>query len=322
MVKSSKTPVGIWIGTLILSILSFGCSQPKEANFVELPTPVPTVPMSMEDAITPMSIDSLLTSIDTSMIWVEGGSFQMGSNTIQGCKPQHNVSVSSFYMSKFFITVEQFRCFIHNTNHKTSADLTGGGYVVDKGDKFIFKKGVNWRCDEYGVPRPSDQKNYPVLYVNWHDGKAFCDWLSKISGKKYRLPTEAEWEFAAKGGVKSKGYLYSGSNNLDEVAWHAKNAKFRVHPVGLKKPNELGLYDMTGNIWQWCDDWYGEDYYHHSPTKDPKGPKSGTEKVCKGACFLSGFPDTPADQLYPAFRGRDTINVVANDVSFRIVREP
>ena len=322
-----KTTSKIFWGTTACAsafvIVYFGFLRPKEEQpAVPTSVPVSSEPAMPADTLAPLPTDSVLASVEAAMVRVDGGSFRMGSDSLRpDTGPVHEVTVSPFYMSRFLVTVEQFRCFVHATGHKTSADSLGGGYVVDHGDEFAFKKGVNWRCDEYGNPRPASQRNYPVLYVNWQDGKAFCEWLSQITGKKYRLPTEAEWEFAAAGGKKSKGYTYSGSNRVDEVAWYGKNSDLKVHPVGLKRPNELGLYDMTGSLWQWCNDWYGKAYYRESPAHNPQGPDQGFEKVCKGGCFLSGYlPDT-YNHLYRAYRGKDSVNVVANDASFRIVRE-
>jgi formylglycine-generating enzyme required for sulfatase activity len=126
--------------------------------------------------------------------------------------------------------------------------------------------------------------------VDWYDAAAFCNWLSDKEGRTpcysgagkgtacdfsadgYRLPTEAEWEYAARGGQQGRGTKYAGSDNPDEAGWYAANSDGRTHPVGEKLPNELGLYDMSGNAFEWCWDWYGEDYYASSPANDPKGP--------------------------------------------------
>ena len=120
----------------------------------------------------------------------------------------------------------------------------------------------------------------PVENVSWNDANEY----SKIVGK--RLPTEAEWEFAARGGNKSKGYKYSGSDNIDEVAWYSDNSGHKTHPVGTKQPNELGIYDMTGNIFEWCSDWYGEKYYGQSNEYNPQGPPSGTSRVLRGGSWF------------------------------------
>ena len=114
-----------------------------------------------------------------------------------------------------------------------------------------------------------------MILVSWNDVQHYIEWLNKETGKKYRLPTEAEWEFAARGGNKSKGYHYSGSDNLDSVAWHYENSNKSSHPVGAKKPNELGMYDVTGNVSEWCQDWFSIAYYAVSPLNNPQGPESG-----------------------------------------------
>mgnify|MGYP003334401633 CR=1 FL=1 len=126
-----------------------------------------------------------------------------------------------------------------------------------------------------------------MIYVSWYGARAYCTWLSKKIGKEVRLPTEAEWEYAARGGKKSRGYTYSGSNTIGEVAWYDVNAdnSLLVQKVGGKSPNELGLYDMSGNVWEWCSDWYDEDYYSSSPSRNPKGPSSGATKVLRGGSW-------------------------------------
>jgi formylglycine-generating enzyme required for sulfatase activity len=106
--------------------------------------------------------------------------------------------------------------------------------------------------------------------------------LNAKTGKKYRLPTEAEWEFAARGGKKSKGYEYAGSNEIEAVAWYDENSEDKTHPVGQKKPNELGILDMSGNVLEWCSDWYEESYYNSSPGNNPQGPASGSNRVLRG----------------------------------------
>ncbi len=151
----------------------------------------------------------------------------------------------------------------------------------------------------------SDQtsKDNPVTYVSWDDCQEFIKKLNSLTGKKYRLPTEAEWEYAARGGKLSKGYKYAGSDEINVVAWHSGNSNSKVHTVVEKKPNELGLYDMSGNVWEWCADWY-EDY-NLKEQKDPKGPATGDTKVLRGGSCRNYAEDClVARRLYgsPDFR--------------------
>ena len=159
-------------------------------------------------------------------------------------------------------------------------------------------------CQATGNGQPADRNwgrgNRPTINVSWYDAVAYCNWRSQKEGltaayaingtnvtyntgaNGYRLPTEAEWEYAARGGNKSRGYTYSGSNDGGEVAWCTSNSGNTTQPVGGKKPNELGLYDMSGNVWEWCWDWYGDKYYSQSGRENPTGPSSGRSRVLRG----------------------------------------
>ena len=265
---------------------------------------------------------AFISEMDSAMVPVTGGNFNIGSNTLSDKeKPEHQVEVSSFYISKTTITVRQFSFFITVTGYKTTAEKDSGSCVFN-GTSWTVRKGVNWRCDESGALQSTVNNNKPVLYISWYDAQAFCTWLSKISGKDYRLPTEAEWEFAAKGGILSKGYLYSGGNDPGIITWNGINSGLKVHPVAEKKPNELGLYDMSGNVWQWCSDWYNEKYYANSPAINPQGPQDGLEKICHGGSYLSGSgiagDSGLLDQLKPESRGKEFPYISAGDGSFRI----
>ena len=145
--------------------------------------------------------------------------------------------------------------------------------------------------------------DYPVVGVTWEQANAYCAWRTEYLLKglgpaaryvqRYRLPTEAEWEYAARGGKKSNGYLYSGSNYLSDVAWYASNSDDMTHTVATKRANELGIYDMSGNVWEWCYDYYGEDYYSKSPKNNPQGPYTGSNHVFRGGCWSSSSTSCP-----------------------------
>ncbi len=128
--------------------------------------------------------------------------------------------------------------------------------------------------------------DHPMVNINFDDCKAYCTWLSKTTGKNYRLPTEAEWEYAARGGNKSKGFVFAGSNDLDEVGSNS-DKEGQTLAGGLKITNELGLYDMSGNVWEWCSDWYDASYYGSSPAKNPKGPATGSKRVLRGGSWFT-----------------------------------
>ncbi len=224
------------------------------------------------------------------MVFVEGGTFMMGSNDGEDHeKPVHKVTINSFYMGKYEVTVNEFKKFMDETGYKTDAEKQGYSYpygVIPK-----KKNGVTWRCNTQGCIYPLLECNYPVIYVSHHDAVNYCKWLSRKTGENYRLPTEAEWEYAARGGNKSRGYKYSGSDNPDEVAWYWDGTSegcepglipLITHPVGQKKPNELELYDMSGNVCEWCNDWYDKNYYSNSPSSNPRGPIKGIYRVLRG----------------------------------------
>ena len=225
----------------------------EEKNATESIAP-PAVPQSSLQ--TPPSVQSRLTSEeapDESKVFIEGGVFEMGTKDSGESdeRPLHQVHLNDYYIDKYEVTVAQFKKFCAATGH-VMPPAPGGG----------------WKDD------------LPVVRVTWDDANAYAQWAGE------RLPTEAEWEYAARGGRKSAGYAYSGSNNADDVAWHDGNSDGQVHPVGQKQPNELGLYDMSGNVWEWCSDWYDSRYYAGSPELNPKGPPSGKGRVLRGGSWF------------------------------------
>jgi formylglycine-generating enzyme required for sulfatase activity len=215
-----------------------------------------------------------------SMILVEGGTFEMGSESGESIEePLHQVTLSDFFLDKYAVTVAKFREFVIDTGYKTDAEKGDGSYVSENGG-WNKKTGVNWRNNNEGEPAKDD---HPVIHVSWNDAKAYCGWISRKSRQAYRLPTEAEWEYAARGGRKSLGYKYSGSNNLSEVGWFGGNSGEITHAVGEKNPNELGLYDISGNVCEWCSDWYGE--YPVDACTNPTGPSSGYSRIFRGGSW-------------------------------------
>jgi len=185
----------------------------------------------------------------------------MGSNASDAGsdeKPSHLVTVSTFSISQTETTVLQWKTYCSETGCQLHNPVIG-----------------KWN------------DSLPIHGINWDKAVAYCQWLSAKTGKKYRLPTEAEWEYAAKGGATGleDRLLYSGSNNPDEVGWTEENSDWLIHPIGLKKPNQLGLYDMSGNVWEWCSDFYSDTYYSKKPANNPTGPKKGNFHVLRGGSW-------------------------------------
>lgn len=202
------------------------------------------------------------------MIFVEGGSFKMGSNNgYSDEKPIHNVTVSDYYIGKYEVTVQQYKTFCNATGHP-----------------FPGKPGRDWYDEHDNVRDWNWRDNHPISNVTWNDAVAYCEWLSTQTGDEYSLPTEAQWEFAAKGGNKSNNYTYSGSNSLRAVGWFDENTYERgTRPVGQLAANELGIYDMSGNVFEWCYDYYGA--YSSRSAKDPTGPRKGQYRVVRGGSW-------------------------------------
>ena len=195
-----------------------------------------------------------LNNLTANMVYVSGGTFTMGATSVQGSdaeyeeKPVHSVTLSSFYICKYEVTQALWQA------------VMGSNPSNRKGD------------------------DLPVESVSWDDCQTFIRKLNALTGKNFRLPTEAEWEFAARGGNNSRGYYkYAGSNNIETVAWYDDNSGHKTHAVGTKLPNELGLYDMTGNVLEWCQDWYGS--YSGVSQTNPAGASSGSDRVLRGGSW-------------------------------------
>ena len=217
------------------------------------------------------------------MILVKGDTFVMGASLQEGGENEdeqvlHNVTLGSFYICETQVTQKLWKTIMGNNPSKVKDD------------------------------------NNPVTNVSWYDCQSFIKKLNDITGMEFRLPTEAEWEFAAKGGQKGKhnGYKYSGSNTITSIMWYSKNSENHPHEVSLKKSNEIGLYDMSGNIWEWCSDWYAP--YDINPSFNPKGPLDGVDKICRGGSFLS-----EAKECRVTIREKDSPNESSEDMGFRLV---
>ncbi|MDE5610171.1 MAG: formylglycine-generating enzyme family protein, partial [Bacteroidales bacterium] len=154
--------------------------------------------------------------------------------------------------------------------------------------------------------------NYPMYDVSWEEAQEFCRRLSEVAGRRYMLPTEAQWEYAARGGKKSRHYKYAGSNDLDDVAWYLDNSEHETHPVGMKKSNELGIDDMSGNVWEWCSDWYGK--YDGNDTDNPQGAISGAFRVFRG-----DGSDEEAESCRVSFRCSEDPASRFNNLGFCVV---
>lgn len=204
--------------------------------------------------------------ITFSMIPVKGGTFTMGTTAEQSGaasdeNPAHQVTLSDYYIAETEVTQGLWKA------------VTGYSPTLE-GDLWDTYYGIG--------------DNYPAYNISYEDVQRFITQLNALTGITFRMPTEAEWEYAARGGNQSKGYLYSGSNTIGNVAWYSGNSGSKTHPVATKAANELGLYDMSGNVWEWCSDWYSNSYYSSSPQNNPKGPSSGYFRVYRGGGWDCG----------------------------------
>ena len=210
------------------------------------------------------------------MISVDGGTFQMGQSADgNNVTPVHSVTLSSYSIGETEVTQALWKA-VMGTNPS------------------------NWQGD-----------NLPVEKVSWNDCQTFITKLNQLTGNSFRLPTEAEWEFAAKGGTKSKGYTYSGSNTIGDVAWYDDNSSSKTHEVATKQANELGIYDMSGNVLEWCQDWYG--FYSSTAQSNPTGPTSGSSRVYRGGSWSRS-----AGRCRTADRSGDTPTSLYYILGFRL----
>ena len=264
--------------------------------------------------------------------------------------PCHKVRITrAFYMGQYTVTLNEFLMFYHDAQYKLEIERDGNPSFGHVGGVIVFDKSANFRP---WAPGWEIGKDNPAVLVSWNDAVAFCDWLSKKEGKTYRLPTEAEWEYACRAGASSR---YCFGNDPEELVKHANVAdqdfaklfssgyvRIRTSapglgeassetglsfldrrdgyawtaPVGKFRSNAFGLYDMHGNVWQWCSDFYDERYYGNSPADDPKGPSAGSARVIRGGSFMS-----PPVELRCAVRGAVDPSDRHCQFGFRVVCE-
>ncbi len=262
--KVGETPLlldNIAIGTHKVEIVLNGyATWSRDITITEGQTATLDATLSKAAAVTTSTTASSSAGVSDfcAMVFVEGGTFTMGATEEQGSdaydseKPAHRVTLSDFYIGKYEVTQAQWEA------------IMGSNPSSFKGSYHL-----------------------PVEYVSWNDIQKFITKLNQKTGRKYRLPTEAEWEYAARGGAKSKGYKYSGSNDIGAVAWYGSNSGNKTHPVGKMQPNELGIYDMSGNVGEWCQDWFSDSYYSNGAQTNHTGPSRGSHRVIRGGDWFS-----------------------------------
>ncbi|OAN13291.1 sulfatase [Photobacterium jeanii] len=225
--------------------------------------------------------------INTDMVLIDGGRFEMGSNADNAKKaekPARVVTVDSFYLAKFEVTQALFNA------------VMGSSLSYFQGD------------------------DIPVNNLSWQQANFFISQLNELTGEHYRLPTEAEWEFAAQGGNQSQGFIYSGSNNISDVAWYAGNADNRAHPVGQKQANELGLYDMTGNVGEFVSDAFDDTFYRYGPTDNPNNAKDEKAGLAHKSVRGGSFAYDP-DESENFRRDFASQSIIMSDMGLRLAKD-
>jgi formylglycine-generating enzyme len=259
------------------------------------------------------------------MVLIKGGTFLMGAEDGTPFEaPVHEVTVKSFWMDRHEVTVAEFAKFVAETDYKTEAERIGwSGAFNLKSARWEKTKGTDWRHPD--GPAVESAANEPVCQVSWNDATAYAKWAGK------RMPTEAEWEFAARGGLVRKRYSWGDDlrpSGKPVANWWQGNFPdrntsedgfLRRAPVESFPPNGYGLFEMTGNVWEWCADWYAEDYYVKSSRDDPRGPEQGAERVIRGGSWMCA--ENFCSNYRVAARSHATPDSGLNNLGFRCVRD-
>ena len=256
------------------------------------------------------------TSASIEMVAVPGGTFMMGSPDSEPCRnedegPVREVTVSPFFMGRYEVTWDQFWSFYNETMSEGRTPPS----VIYANNSRPDLDAVSGPTPPFGSPDQGWGKgSLPAITMTHYSAETFCQWLSLKTGKKYRLPTEAEWEYIARGGndgIPETQYTYSGSNTIDDVAWYTNNSDLKTHEVKGKAANSLGIYDMSGNVWEWCYDWYS----NISSSTDAAGSASGSDRVRRGGSWLDFADGCSVSSRYYSYPfDRDNFR------GFRVVR--
>jgi formylglycine-generating enzyme required for sulfatase activity len=258
-------------------------------------------PPEIEEVVKPIPPDVI-----PQLVRIPAGSFAMGSEAKRpNEKPIHNVEMESFEIGIYEITNREFEAFVKAIDYKTDAERQN--------------EPITWR--DYYQP---GRETYPVVLVSWNDTAMYCKWLSEGTGETFRLPTEAEWEYAARGGLAGKNYPWGDEIDKDRANYDDNDSSIIftgvalnfIQPVNSYSPNGYGLFNISGNVWEWCNDWYDENYYRNSSARNPKGPENGSFKIIRGGGWINDM-----NSCRVSFRNFNSTNFVMPYIGFRVVKE-
>ncbi|MHC4404660.1 MAG: formylglycine-generating enzyme family protein [Planctomycetota bacterium] len=343
----------IWSVVGVIAALAVGCGAPAPTAVEPAADPAGLSPQQQAAAKALGVAAETTNSIGMKLILIPAGEFQMGSREgawelvtafeeyggpppyfFEDEYPLHRVRITRpFYLGVHEVTLGQFRQFVKDTGYKTDQEkgaLFGDGFGFDP-KTGTSVRGADYSWQNVGFEQTDD---HPVVHVSWNDAVEFCKWLSGKEGKTYRLPTEAEWEYACRAGTSTRyhhgddpeglahvGNVHDATAKAKFPAWQptiaTRDGYVFTAPVGKFKPNPFGLFDVHGNVWEWCADWYGKDYYKTSPLEDPEGPNSGTFHVLRGGSWLNRPDDSRS-----ADRGGDVPAFHYLYDGFRVARTP